>query len=219
VRNDLRAQDCAPASDPQAWDGEERAQDYAPEDDEDDESDDEPARAPHVSQNSGDNEWFSPMEYVAAARQVLGEIDLDPASCAEANAEIRAAHFYSAADDGMTQPWAGRIWMNPPYAQPLCDRFCARLARTFAAGEVTAACVLVNNATETSWFQVLAAEASAICFPRGRVRFWHPAKTTTAPLQGQAVLYLGTKTALFRRAFLPFGFVAQLRADARNGGR
>ena len=104
--------------------------------------------------------------------------------------------------------------MNPPYAQPLVDRFCTRLAREYAEGTVTEACVLVNNATETAWFQEMAAQASAICFPRARVRFWHPERGTTALLQGQAVLYLGSNPSTFRREFVRFGFVLEREVSA-----
>lgn len=161
----------------------------------------------HVGKNSGDNEWYTPAEYVKAAAAVMGGIDLDPASSAAANEVIEAAQFFSEDDDGLTKPWAGRVWMNPPYAQPLIDRFCTRIAREFVGGNVTEACVLVNNGTETGWFQAVAAQASAICFPRGRVRFWHPGKESASPLQGQAVLYLGPNAAGFRAEFLRFGFV------------
>lgn len=165
--------------------------------------------AAHVAANAGDNEWYTPPEYIAAAIVVMGAIDIDPASTAEANVVVGAAKFYTPEDDGLAQPWSGRLWMNPPYAQPLVDRFCARLARTYAAGEVSQACVLVNNATETAWFQTVAAEATAICFPRGRLKFWHPRKESI-PLQGQAVIYLGPSIEAFKRAFLPFGFVGLL---------
>lgn len=167
-----------------------------------------PATA-HVGHNSGDNEWYTPPEYIKAARAVMGGIDLDPATSAIANENVRAETFYTEEDDGLTQPWSGRIWMNPPYAQPLVDRFCSRLARTYASGDITEACVLINNATETAWFQTIAAEATAMCFPRGRIKFWHPAKKS-APLQGQAVVYLGKNVDAFKREFLPFGFVAVL---------
>lgn len=59
-------------------------------------------------------EHFTPREVVAAARKTLGGIDLDPASCAKANKRIKAKQFFSVEDDGLTQPWRGRVFVNPP---------------------------------------------------------------------------------------------------------
>ena len=159
----------------------------------------------HVGHNSGDNEWYSPAGHVEAARRLMGAVDLDPASNADANEVIGAATFYSADDDGLGREWQGRVWMNPPYAQPLIGEFCRKLVASFGAG-VTEACVLVNNATETAWFQTLAGAASAVCFPHGRVQFWHPDKESAAPLQGQAIVYLGPQVDRFRAEFAAFGW-------------
>ncbi len=176
-----------------------------------------PKSKPHVAHNSGDNEWYTPAEYADAARAVMGGIDLDPASTLEANTSVRAEKFYTEADDGLAQPWGDsqtKIWMNPPYAQPLCGEFCAKLVEEYVQCLVSEACVLVNNATETGWFQDVAGKAAAICFPRGRVKFWHPSKEAT-PLQGQAVLYLGGSAAKFASEFGRFGLV--VRSTDANG--
>jgi phage N-6-adenine-methyltransferase len=162
------------------------------------------SKGAHVGKNSGDNEWYTPDTFIKAATAVMGGIDLDPASSEAANTIVNAAEFYTEDDDGLTQPWAGRVWMNPPYAQPLVDRFCTRLAREYRGGPVIEACVLVNNATETNWFQEVLAAATAVCFPRGRVKFWHPSKEAI-PLQGQAIIYLGPHVAEFKAEFLRFG--------------
>ena len=165
---------------------------------------------PHVSFNSGDNEWYTPPEYIETARRVMGDIDLDPASSAIANRTVQAAAFYSADDSGLLHDWAGRVWMNPPYASELITKFCDKLTRHVQAGDVTECIILVNNATETKWFGQLISVADAIVFTSGRVRFLKPDGEQGAPLQGQAVLYSGPHSTEFIVEFSKFGWAAWL---------
>ena len=138
---------------------------------------------------------------------MLGDIDLDPASTDDANRVIKAAQIFTTDDNGLVQPWDGRVWMNPPYAQPLISQFCSKLVASVEAGTVSSAIVLANNATETEWFHALGRVASAFCFPSGLVRFWHPQKERATPLQGQAVIYIGAAPVAFFREFRSFGLV------------
>jgi ParB family chromosome partitioning protein len=162
----------------------------------------------HVSNNSGNNEWYTPPMYVQAAKDVMGSIDVDPASCELANATVQAATFYDERANGLTKTWSGNVWMNPPYAQPLITQFCSALVEKFQAGEVKQACVLVNNGTETGWFQSLLEHASAACLVKTRIKFIDKdGNPSGAPLQGQAILYLGKNTGEFSDVFSSFGKV------------
>jgi hypothetical protein len=166
----------------------------------------EELKKPHVARNTGDNEWYTPPVFIEAATAVLGGIDLDPASSEIANRTVKAKTFYTEDDDGLSQDWpVGRIWMNPPYAQPAINRFCTRIVDEVSRG--SSAIVLVNNGTETQWFQCMAAECTAICFPKSRVRFLKPDGNPGAPLQGQAIVYFGEAFELFRDKFSQFGEV------------
>jgi len=171
--------------------------------------------APHVTHNSRNNEWCTPPEYVEAARQVMGGIDLDPASSDAANQTIQAETYYTEDDDGLEHGWSGRVWMNPPYSGDLVAPFCDKLVRHIQQGDVTEACVLVNNATETGWFQSLLSVASCVCFPRSRIKFQDQnGDVAGTPLQGQAIIYVGPYSADFETAYADFGtFLFTRRKD------
>lgn len=163
---------------------------------------------PHVSHNSGENEWYTPPEFIESARSVMGGIDCDPASSAIANRAVKAETYYTEKQNGLTHKWNGCVWMNPPYAQPLCSQFCAAVTEKYKSGEIKQACVLVNNATETIWFQQMLEMAAAVCFLKGRVKFVDTqGNPAGAPLQGQAVLYFGSKDKKFSTEFAAFGIV------------
>ena len=162
----------------------------------------------HVANNSGNNEWYTPSRFIEAARATMGDIDLDPASSEIANRTVRAGKYFTAEDDGLKQEWFGNVWMNPPYAQPLMGEFAEAVASKYEKGEITQACVLVNNATETQWFQRILSAASAVCFPKSRIKFIDPeGNASGAPLQGQAIIFLGLDVEEFKEAFAPEGMV------------
>ena len=104
-------------------------------------------RKPHVSYNSGNNEWYTPPDYIELARAVMGSIDLDPASSDKANEVVQAKTYYTAQDDGLSHDWSGNVWMNPPYSSELITKFTEKLIAELP--RVPQALVLVNNATET----------------------------------------------------------------------
>lgn len=159
------------------------------------------------TEGTGENEWHTPNEYLELARKVLGEIDLDPASHEAAQKRVKAKKFFTIEDDGLRQEWHGRIWLNPPYAQPLISEFVEKMISEYKARRVTAAIMLTHNYTDTEWFQGAARYASAICFTRGRIRFVNLDGELAAPTQGQAFFYFGCETSDFANTFGKCGFV------------
>jgi len=160
---------------------------------------------------TGDNEWFTPGKYIELARDALKEIDLDPASHPLAQETVKAKQFFTKDDDGLSKEWHGRVWLNPPYAQPAIAQFIDKLIEERAAGRVKAAILLTHNYSDTDWFQRAAASADMICFPRGRIRFIAPDGSQASPTQGQTFFYFGSSAQHFGNAFAEIGFVATVR--------
>lgn len=161
----------------------------------------------HRAQGTGENEWYTPERYLEAARQVLGGIDVDPATSVQAQETVRAVSFFTAADNGLLHEWNGKVWMNPPYAQPFIQLFIEKLAMEVREGRATAAIALTHNYTDTEWFHIAARACAAICFTRGRIKFLSPDGDEAAPTQGQAFFYFGDEAAEFASVFSQFGFV------------
>lgn len=161
---------------------------------------------PEILEANSDN-WYTPIWLIEAARSVMGEIDLDPCSCAQANLAVKAGCFYSKQDDGLSQNWMGKVWLNPPYSMPLVKQFTDRLIEEWYGGLVSQACVLTRNATETKWCQSLLKESDRFCLLNKRVSFWHPDKPVGSDKCGHVIFYFGKNAEDFERVFSAYGLV------------
>jgi phage N-6-adenine-methyltransferase len=156
-------------------------------------------------------EWYTPTDHVEAAREVLGQIDLDPASSETANLTVRARWFYSLCDNGLTKKWFRKVFLNPPFVHPTKMQFMQKLVDEISAGRVTEAIAITANFTDTGWFHLAVNAADAVCFTRGRINFVDPAGNRTAPTQGNLVFYFGGNVDRFAEVFKKFGTIVRLR--------
>ncbi len=157
---------------------------------------------------SDENEWYTPRLYIEAATQVLGGIDLDPASSEKANETVGATYYFSKEDDGLSKPWGGKVWLNPPYGR-LAGDFSAKLVAEHQEGRVVAAVLLVNaHCTDTEWFKPL--WDHVLCFTDHRIDFDSNGRDKdTTSTHGSVFVYLGGELKTFADTFSQFGPVVK----------
>jgi len=116
--------------------------------------------------SSASPDWWTPPHILEAAREALGgRIDLDP--CAnDGPPNVPAGRHFTRADDGLSRPWSGLVFMNPPYGREIGRWTEKAIAET---GRAEAVIVLVPARTDTRWFRPLF--RFPICFLAGRLRF------------------------------------------------
>jgi DNA N-6-adenine-methyltransferase (Dam) len=160
---------------------------------------------------TGEIERYTPPWLIERVRSFFGgEIDLDPCSSPQAQQSVKAARFFTAADDALSRDWPCRnAFMNAPYRRDLLLPFIDKLLAEHAAARVPDAVALTNACTDTEWFDRLRGVATAICFTRGRIRFIdaYSNEATGSPPVGQALFYLGSRPDEFARHFSAVGWV------------
>lgn len=116
---------------------------------------------PHLPNEGKTSEWYTPAHVFDA----IGlRFDLDPCAPPCGVPWVPASRHFSEADDGLRQPWAGRVWLNPPYGKE-AGRWVKRLAEH---GDGIA---LVFSRTDVAWWHAAVPSATAVCFIRGRLTF------------------------------------------------
>jgi len=118
----------------------------------------------HQSARMGTDIWLTPRHILDA----LGPFDLDPCSAPDPQLWPTAATHYTLPIDGLSEPWFGRVWCNPPYGMMAWDW----LRKLSAHGTGTA---LIFARTETTGFvEHVWNSADAVLFLHGRLHFHRP---------------------------------------------
>lgn len=176
-----------------------------------------------VQHLSSTDRWFTPLWLIEAARDVLGGIDLDPASEPLANERVRASRWLGEGDDALAETWTGRVFLNPPggafpEGHPFAGRnrplaFWDTLSHHHAMGDVQAAIFVAFKLDFISVGQGChrpPPTAFPICTPRSRIRFDRPdGSPGEAPRSPSAIVYLGPERHRFARRFAEYGAILQ----------
>jgi len=166
---------------------------------------------PIIPESTG-NEWWTPEEFITSVHNVLGNIDLDPASCDEANKTIQADTIYTKEINGLEKPWYGKIFMNPPYS--MNKPFAQKMGECWDHNEVDEAIILLGaHAIETKWFSWY--WDHTLCFTGHRIKFDTPnGKSIAGNIAGSVFIYLGNDPLRFAKEFEQHGYVVRRWPDA-----
>jgi hypothetical protein len=134
------------------------------------------------------------------------EFDLDVAAPPGGPWHVPADRYYTAEDDGLTQPWDGLAWCNPPYSnlRPWVDRWAAH----------DRGVLLATYAPEMYATPVMLGAADAVAFVS--VKFTLPNGDKIKPRHGTFVAFrgVGTEPAERLAAADPYGAVLYGRRAA-----
>ncbi|KGJ91576.1 DNA N-6-adenine-methyltransferase [Colwellia psychrerythraea] len=155
--------------------------------------------------------WYTPNIYTDMTRKVLGTIDLDPFSSSLANEYVKAERYFDADSNAFKQIWfkeQGTVFMNPPYSRKLIDKAVEIFLQNISDSSISQAVVLVNNATETKWFQSLTRKSDALCLVDKRIPFESfDGKHSSGNTRGQVFLYYGVNKKAFKKVFKEIGII------------
>jgi len=166
----------------------------------------------YYTARSDNGEWYTPLPIVKRVRLSLGgEIDLDPFSCDEAQATVQATTYYTRQNNALHRSWprVRTLFANPPYARVLIGQ-CVRRVVMEHGHSWTHGVILVNNATDATWFHEVMNISAALCIFARRIQFTQPqGMTVDRNTRGQVALYVGDERHRFREAFADLGKICE----------
>jgi hypothetical protein len=168
----------------------------------------------HVS--PPDSERYTPPEIIAAVKEVLGQIDLDPATTPLVNKTfIRAKQFYTKETNGLNRenPWGGRVYINPPGGHSQPRAFWERLIIEHTSGNVSAGIFLAftmeHLMQSQHWNYMMLRQP--FCIPEKRLTFYREKNGRLEPREytefSSVIVYVGKNVKRFTNTFKDIGAV------------
>lgn len=95
--------------------------------------------------SSKTDKWATPQDFFDEINREFG-FSLDVCALPE---NAKTTRYYTPEQDGLTQPWEGVVWCNPPYGRQI-GKWVERAALAAKAGAVVV--MLLPARTDTKWF-------------------------------------------------------------------
>lgn len=149
-----------------------------------------------IAITSEDHEWYTPQYLLQRVYKVF-PVSLDP--CSNDKKTVWAETHYTKEDNGLSLPWGGNIYMNPPYGREI-SKWVTKFLAEWNSGSVQNAILLMPVKTETRWWYELSEHLTCWCAIYGRIKF-------VSPVSGKQTTNFGT----FASAMILFTYEDSIR--------
>jgi site-specific DNA-methyltransferase (adenine-specific) len=120
-------------------------------------------RSIHFSSASA--EWSTRPELFA---ELDREFSFTLDACATAE-NAKCANYFTRQQNGLAQPWTGRVFCNPPYGRGVIGDWVRKAWESFQSGQAEIVVLLVPSRTDTAWWHDYCLQGE-VRFRRGRER-------------------------------------------------
>lgn len=133
--------------------------------------------------------WSTPIEIIDQLKEEFGEFDLDPC-CRPETAKARS--FYTPEHDGLSRPWFGQVFLNPPYSNPM--PWLRRAIEQTRNANCDLVVALLPVRTDNRWFHDCVKDKAQIRFIRGRIKWigWQGTPIPNPKNPNMFAIYRGT---------------------------
>lgn len=171
----------------------------------------------NIQHSSRTDRWFTPAQIILMIKQVLGEIDLDPASEELANKPIGAKRIITEKEDGLETEWPPgcTVYLNPPGSKrnnkSMSALFWEKLMEYRRLGGLKHAIYMgfsLEQLAITQKYHDKKMIEFPLCIPSSRIKFVNPAIEKHSPSHSNVIVYVPgslDKTDEFIEIFLDIG--------------
>lgn len=132
--------------------------------------------------SSKTDKWATPQAFFDKLNKEF-DFTLDVCALPE-NAKCK--NYYTPKEDGLSRPWTGNVWCNPPYGREI-SLWVQKAFVSASTGEANVVVMLLPARTDTKWFHEYIYEKAEIRFIKGRLKFGD--SKNSAPFPSMVVIF------------------------------
>ena len=134
--------------------------------------------------SSTTNEWSTPQVFFDELNKEF-DFTLDPCATKE---NAKCASFFTKEQNGLVQPWTGRVFCNPPYGRVI-GQWVKRACDEVTNGNAELVVMLLPARTDTRWWHdyCMRVWPHGIRLLKGRLKFGDG--TNSAPFPSAVVIF------------------------------